>query len=774
MSNDKNNKVSISGKYSFICYCAIMCIIFFISVIISIIDRTHQLIIWPVGYENTIGVVLQIVITIITMIISIIGISISLQNENIFGCKLTTLYALRKRKHYSVLQIIIISLFLCGFNIVFYMLDLKIAVIGTSITSLLFLFQVVYLEVPLMVRTVTDVKYILKDNFINCYLYKTETPKPVKDAVRYLLYSDNLKNTFESLKDGFDQEYNQYTLIKLLELQHDLAFDLKTQYDEREKIIIGSSLLENVFDVLLRHITVSDIAYSKVIENKHLLTRVLFQIHGLPEIQDRLSEKIGSLIMRLYNPSNNTLEFDLIADIIIVLSASTVEKGDTSIIKALRYHLSEYQYILDSASYALDVFALLSMYFYYLSCLEPDVPTKIKQKLKEWISDGNTIENGTKISSWKRIFSQAASNFKVSYDRLLSLAMRNAGILEYYLFGNGAKSIVFESSYVALWYLTNWLNTKQYNKYDFFALIEQYPDIKQHLKNLGTKCLDESHVFVPTEEMKQIIKFYSDDKDSFTIFKIIERSKHNLFNFINRLNYDELKCNADQAANLNQNDLARKITNEIRNILHNEWGFNSQQIINNTERYFSVLFEKTPEAINFEEFIINYCVNSVLSELKDATQKTVVYNDNQFDNKIQSIISKKPKYVSKMIKDTIPYFIDSESLKEQFIKACDDCVNIHSKILGDMAIVLNNEDFLFNCEILEVRFRDLSEKELFSEVEKHQRADGQFVLNGVFLPREEIIKIVKAKYTVLSIIIKYQVISSYETIFELNPYSNIK
>lgn len=92
------------------------------------------------------------------MIVSIIGISISLQNEKVFGIKLTTLYALRKRKHYSVLQIIIISISFCALNIAFYMLDLKAAVIGTSITILLFILQVVYLEVPIMVKTENSVK----------------------------------------------------------------------------------------------------------------------------------------------------------------------------------------------------------------------------------------------------------------------------------------------------------------------------------------------------------------------------------------------------------------------------------------------------------------------------------------------------------------------------------------------------------------------------------------------------------------------------------------
>lgn len=772
MRKGKKNKVSISGKRIFILYCVAMIIILVISLIVSIIDHKKHLINWPIGYENIIGVMLQIIVTVITMIVSIIGISISLQNEKVFGCKLTILYALRKRNHYSVLQIIIISISLCILNAAFFMLELTIAVIGTSITSLLFVFQVVILEIPIMVKTESAVKCILKDNFIKCYLYESEIPKPVKDAVRYLLYNDNLKNTFEFLKDDSDQEYSQYTLIKLLEFQYDLAIDLNTQYDDREQLVIGSSLLENVFDVLLRHITVSDSVYSKVIENKYLLIQVLFQIRKLPEVQNRFSEKIESLILLLSYPKKTTLDFDLLSDVIIILSAWTIEEGDTIVINALRLQLSNYNYILKKSSYALDVFALISMYFYYLSCSDPDVPHEIKQMIKDWIGEGNIIERGTKITSWKKLFYQTANVFQVNYDRLTALVTRNADTLEYYLHGNGAKWVILEQSYVARWYLTNWLNTSVINNRDFSALIKQFPNLKNDLKSFGNQCLNEDHTFVPTEEMNQIVEFYSDNANHFIRFKIIEQVNHNFFKFINDLNYAELKSNADAAANLNQNDLAQKITSEIRTVLQNEWGFDSHQTIDNTDRYFSVLFEKMPEAINFEEIIIDYCVDSVLAELENATKKTVVYNSNQFDNNIQSIISKNPKYVSQSVKDTIPCFIESEEIKHEFIDACDNCDELHSKILGDMVIVLSDKDFRFNCEVLEVGFQELSEKELVDEVEKHQREDGQFVFNGVFMPREKIIEIVKAKYTVLTIRIKYQVVSSKENIFELVPYAN--
>ena len=65
----------------------------------------------------------------------------------------------------------------------------------------------------------------------------------------------------------------------------------------------------------------------------------------------------------------------------------------------------------------------------------------------------------------------------------------------------------------------------------------------------------------------------------------------------------------------------------------------------------------------------------------------------------------------------------------------------------------------------------LNEDELAEQVKKYQREDGQYVYDGTFLPQEEIAPLVEAKYCVLTVIMKHQVDSSEETVFELNPYS---
>lgn len=771
MKNMNEKKVVISGNKVFMCYNTVLIVILVVSIIISIIDKVNNVFSLPYGYENVISVSSQIIITIISLVVSIIGIAISLQNEDFFGVKITKIYALRVNKHYSILEIILISIFLSLLNLTFYMLGLTIAAIGSIIVSFLFLLKVVYDEVPIMSKKDDAMLYILKNNLISCYLNNSEASKDLKDAIKYLLYNKNLKLIFEFFKDDYDKEYNQYIFIKLLEFQHDLAVELKEGYTENERKKIGSALLDNVIDTLLSNIKISNEIYSEVSKNKSLLTGVLLNLNKIFSMKKEIFYKISGLFQSLsFTSTNSRLNTELISDIIIIIVAETVKEKDFGIIKSIRHQLSNLFFTKNSP--ALDIFQIISMYLYYLCCSEPDCPTEIKNDIINFINEGNIIEDKTKITSWKNLFIQASKEFNVDYNNFIFLTIKNSVVLEYFLFGNGAKPLIIDRWYLSKWFLTHLFNTKTSYTFDFCSLINKYPDIKPHLKNYGNMCLDENNNFVPTPNMKKIIEFYNDKSEQFMNFKINEERSHSFFKCINDLKYEELINDSKQAVAFDDNFFAKKIQKSIEDVLQHEWGLDSKLPVDGKERFFSILFEKEPNAINFEEYIIDYCVDSTLADIKKSTEKTVVYNDNQFETNIRNILCKKPQYITESTKDTIPYFfINDKSLKEEFIDICKHLTEFKSRILGEYVISLDNT-FKFNYKIEKVVIRKLSEDELSQQVVKHQRADGQFVYKGVFLPREKIIEIINLKYVVLNIVIKHNVISSKETIFELDLYSS--
>ena len=769
----KKKDIKIAGNGSFVWYNILMLIILLGSVGFSIADKCMSIIPWPTNYENIIGVSSQIITAIASLVVSIIGIAISLQNEEFFGVRITKLYALRVTKHYSILKIIVTSILLCALNLTLYMCGLTVGAIGTLLVALMFLLKVVSTEIPIMAKEEKALLQILKDNLIICHIKKLEASKDLKEALKYLLYRKNLKELYLAFKDETDKKYNQYLLFKLLEFQQDLAFELKNNYSESDQRIVGSSLLDNVLDVALRHIEIPDDDYDEICKNRHLLTRVLFRLHELPASHEIMLHGSGRLFRYLAYSSKDTRDQDkLVSSILIILVSETVKAKDFSIIKVIRRELSSSSWCLCHASADLDVFMVLSLFLYYLYHSDSDVPTDLKEAVLAFINEGGMIEDDTRITSWKELFAEAANEFHVDYGNFLSLILAHSHNLEYWLHGTGGKFVVLETGYVTRWYLTHLFNTHAFRNYDYSTLLKESKEMKYHLKSFGDSCFDENKQFVPSEEMIQIISFYGDTARAFTFFRITEERQHSFFEFVNQIKVDELMHDTGLASEIDTTAFSGKIRTSMEAELRSEWGYDPNLKITNAERYFSIFLEKYPEACNFEDSIVDYCGRSLLADIEKSIQRTVLYKDEHFESGIHSMLHKNLKYITGSTKDTIPnFYIHDERIKQLFINVCNPLEEIKSRLLGVLAVVVEN-GFRFNFSVDKVEFRNLTEEELARQVEKYQRADGQYVFRGAFLPQEEITRIIKDKFTILTIVARHQVISSEDSVFELKPYSN--
>ena len=773
MCKRRDKTVKIAGNFRFIVFNSSLLILIVLSILLALLDKQYEFFSWPYGFEDEIGVLTQIITSLASLVVSIVGIAISLQNEEFFGTKISRLYALRVTQHYSILRIILRSIMLCLVNLVCYMLGLTVAAISTALATLSFLIYVLCDEVPIMSKNEYALLSIIKDNLILSYLNKQEVPKDLKDVIRYLLYRRNLKEIYIEFRDIDDDSYNQYLLLKLLEFQHDLAFDLNDQYDRKEQRIIASSMTENIFDIIFRHIDITDEQYADILNNKHLITRVLFRINENPSTRDILLDRIPGLFQCLSFKSalqDQTEEF--LSHVLIILSSVTVKDKDFGVLKGIRRQLSGSDYCLKENTAALTVFTVLSMHLFYLCHSEPDTPQTVKEAIVDFINEQGTIEENTRIVSWKKLFKTVSSKFDVDYEKFINLSLKNEHSLEYYLYGIHAKFVVLDQGYLTNWYLTHLLNAHSRYIFNFSELIVKYPNIKERLKRFGETCFDENGQFTPTEQMKSIVSFYSDKDTHFSHFSILESREHNFFNTMNNIKLETLRSEVELAMKVDEKLLAAKIKTGIEETVQNEWGYSPALPIDSSERYFAVLLEKFPEAINFEDSIIDFGKRSVLYDIEKAISKTTIYNDDEFDASIRQLLSQKLKYCTQSAKTIIhTYFIKDGELKQLYADACNTLQEFDSNLLNHIALIAD-KGFAFNCEVSKVFFRPLSEEELAKEVSKHQRADGQYVFNGAFVPQEEITKMIRDKFTVLMITIRYSIISSENSIFEIYPYNS--
>ena len=556
-----------------------------------------------------------------------------------------------------------------------------------------------------------------------------------------------------------------------MDLQQHLAFEMSDKYSAHEQRIIASSLLTNVLDVLHNNLEVSGGAYSLVAKNKHLLTRVLFCVYKLESAKQDMLDRFCGLYQSLaFSIEEKKQQELLIASVIIILVTNTIRDNDLSLIKALRKQLSAAGWGLREPTTALSVFAVLSMYLYYLCCSEPDVEKRLKEEIKTFVDEGNYIEERTKILSWKQLFAIAAEKFAVDYDEFIALSI-NGCDLEYYLLGYGAKTVVITPSYLSYWYLAQLFNASEVYTFDFPALAEKYPRIQNYLKDFGESCLDKDQKFVITDRVKEIVSFYGNDEKCFLYFMINEEYSHAFSQYINSIKYKELKGRAEDARSIDNLHLAERIKDSIESAVEKELGFDSSLSMGTKERCLSVILEKFPEAINFEKSITDFCVQSILDDIEKSIDKEIIYKDTDFESSIEKLLSKNIKYISIGAKNTHAYWIiKNETLQQKLDSFCDALEVFDGGILGQMVFVAN-KGIRFNCNVETVELRELSEEELAKKIIKHQRADGQFVFDGVFIPKEEIAKIIRDRFVVLTIVVQHRVVSLKSDVIEVRPYS---
>ena len=98
----------IGANTEFIAVNVIIGVVFLISIVLSVLDKT----LWKINWcdSNIIGIACQVVTSATFLVGSIIGIAISLQKDEIFGISFTEFNRLRGRYKYSVKTIIILAL----------------------------------------------------------------------------------------------------------------------------------------------------------------------------------------------------------------------------------------------------------------------------------------------------------------------------------------------------------------------------------------------------------------------------------------------------------------------------------------------------------------------------------------------------------------------------------------------------------------------------------------------------------------------------------------
>ena len=188
--------------------------------------------------------------SIIALLCTVLGTSVSVQSNEYYGVRLSQFYELRTDKHHNFLTIILISILAIVTNVVAYTLNLHIAATAISLGEIIYCINIAIVEIPLIVRSDARMTKVVGDyRFEN--QEEKERPKVYLTIIENYLVILGISNTYEILKkDEKNNTYNREVLIEILEIGLTLAESIEEKYNENEAIVIAHKILDNVSDII--------------------------------------------------------------------------------------------------------------------------------------------------------------------------------------------------------------------------------------------------------------------------------------------------------------------------------------------------------------------------------------------------------------------------------------------------------------------------------------------------------------------------------------------
>ena len=783
-TKENHKKIRIKS-HGFIPFVIIWCTIGLSSVILQKCLYYYSFY-WDQGIRNALGIGSQIITACIVCILQILGISFSVQTNEWNGLKLYELREMRKDKHFSFLATTIISIGLLIICIFCYSFELYIVCIGASICAVILCVYVLYTELPLLTMNQDAMLKIIRDNIVSKFKPNTELPlltmnqdamlKIIRDnivskfksnelltskmikAIEYIILDKDVIAIYDSLKLNNQIEYNKHLLKILLDIQKKMAFKLDTISDDslKQKIIDNfwgtiRSIFNGKFD---GEFNIIDILMEIKDYKRHIVS-VLFQLLKHDK-NGRISNTLFTdyIFFFKYEKNIKPIQQKLFTNAIVIIIIETVKNNDLKYLSEFRKQLSLHYYTLsDNSNISLTslTFAIISFFLYYISELEQNRPEKLKENILEFIEyEGKGVVN----NSWKKLFEYFACKFNIDYKRFVELYEENKSSIEY--ISSLADWVTLSEEVVNDWFMANLLNKQDCFNDDYSLLLK---DLTKGQVNYYLESFVEENfydkTFKPSQKLLKIINFYSNESDPFYTFSAIEERHHNFINYYEKLKIEKLEKDAEANDHIDNKDLVDKYKPEIERILKNEWKIDKEiDLSSERSKYISIIFEKNPDVINRDEFITkDVFANSVFNDIRKNINCTTIKR-NDFTKQLNNIMQLDIKYTTGNTIN-LSYMIDNEGIRKSYMEYVSNKEKIQSNILVGYYFVLEN-GYSINIAIDSFTVNDLNEKQLNQKVDEYSRADGQYVYEGVFMQREDVVRLIKNRFATYTLIFKYK------------------
>lgn len=728
---------------------------------------------------NSLGIACQVVASLCTCVLSILQISFSLQDNTFLGISVRVLYRMRKKPHFGFAANVLISLGFIIIAMLGYIAGSLYACTVAAISSILFCVYLIIIESPYlcmqdktMLKIVCDRLLAEYNNSIKADNYQTAE---VTEVLESLIKNKNLIWTYNRLSKAGCDDFDKYLLSRLMDVQTNIAFNLDKIESISQLSKVTDELLDTACAMASSKFDIVEILGTTPKDCLHNVTRVLFRLLDNDVSKDKTKIKIAEMVKwgSIFN-KDNAVKSDLFFSIMTILIIETVKNNDFSLIKEVKKSLSVSPYFLREKGVTARIFVMVSFVLYYLSKIETAVPQDVKNNIDDLVQN-SYIEDNCKVLSWKNLFSRFDESYSVSLENFLSDFSKNQHYYEFSLMSCDAHWVTFTNELAFDWYIATYLNSEKIYNIDYNTLfpIDSNPWMIYHLKEIENSCYtDDNRQFLPNERIKNMASFYSLSKTLFSTFSIAENHRHQLRDYIDSLRKKEFENKITSALVISNQDISNHFQPIIETKLKHTFGFDDKIDVSKEKKlYFALLTERSSDAVNYDECIIDWAVNSILYEIWNNGVKKYSHSiktGNNFSQLIRKeLLGKDVEYATPSTEYYVYEINDNQTQKEYLEKIKGAKVIDNADYLFSKPTFILKGGFAFNCKV-QFNVSDLTPETISQKVDEYRRTDGQYVYEGAFLTREELSRIIKDTQVIFQVVFSYKISTYEDSIIILN------
>ena len=302
-------------------------------------------------YDSNFFNLSSVVVTLVPCIITVISISLSINNEKIYGATLNEINELRGSFYFTFFHMILITCGIVGTYSLLYALNARIGIYCLEFISLIYSIIFSVQVVPLMTRSKWLIKRILKINYLrlsrNNLVFEKESSKIFNTLITNIILTEGICTAFYLLntEDTIAKDLLNYLLIMQNKFYWDsledisvnklLSVDLYKDISIRDSIDIG---YKNIAE-FVSNFPETKIALELDTKEYYQITRSIFSLHELCfalGLQKKEKKALNTIISNssIFPYSNKNNNFGI--STIVCMLATTLNEGETWFASFLR------------------------------------------------------------------------------------------------------------------------------------------------------------------------------------------------------------------------------------------------------------------------------------------------------------------------------------------------------------------------------------------------------------------------------------------------------